>query len=100
MLTQKQIEKIVERIAINHNPEGMYGYKCECCGGTVKERLVEREAFKHRKGFVILENVPVGICDRCGYRYYHSTILRRVEEIAEGKIVPERTESIPVAYLG
>ena len=78
----------------------MYDYKCEYCGGTVKEKLIEREAFKHRKGFVILENVPVGICDKCGGRYYHSTILQRVEEIAEGKRAPERTESIPVAHLG
>jgi YgiT-type zinc finger domain-containing protein len=78
----------------------MYDYKCEYCEGTVKEKLIEREAFKHRKGFVILENVPVGICDRCGCRYYHSAILQRVEEIAEGKRVPERTESIPVSHLG
>ncbi len=78
----------------------MYGYKCEYCDGTVKERLVEKEVFKHKNGFVMLENVPVGICDKCGYRYYHSSILRRVEEIAEGKRIPERTEAIPVVCLG
>lgn len=77
----------------------MYGYKCEYCDGTVKEQLVEREAFKHRKGFVILENVPVGICDKCSYRYYHSAILQKVEEIAEGRQAPERTEPVPVVHL-
>jgi YgiT-type zinc finger domain-containing protein len=74
----------------------MYGYKCEYCEGTVKERVVDKEAFKHKNGFVILENVPVGICNECGYRYYHSTILKRVDEIAEGKRIPARTEPIPV----
>ena len=74
----------------------MYGYKCEYCDGTVQERVVEREAFKHRDGFVILENVPVGVCDKCGYRYYHSTLLRRVEEIGTRKESPERIELIPV----
>ncbi len=78
----------------------MYDYKCEYCSGTVEERQIEREAFKHRKGFVILEDIPVGICDECGYRYYHSTILKRVEEIAEGRETPEREESVPVAHLG
>jgi len=77
----------------------MYGYKCEYCEGTVKERRVEKEVFKYKDGFVMLENIPVGICNKCGYRYYHSTILKRVDEIAEGKRTPMRTESIPVAQL-
>ncbi|MBU0567132.1 YgiT-type zinc finger protein [bacterium] len=77
----------------------MYGYKCEYCEGNVIKQIVAREAFKHRAGFVILEDVPVGICNVCGYRYYHSTVLREVEEIAAGNKVPERTEAIPVAHL-
>lgn len=77
----------------------MYGYKCEYCEGTVKERLLKKDVFKHRTGFVMLEDVPVGICDRCGYRYYHSTILKKVEEVANGKCAPERTETVPVAHL-
>ena len=78
----------------------MYGYRCEYCSGTVEERQIDKEAFKHRKGFVILEDIPVGICNEYGYRYYHSTILKRVEEIAEGRETPERKESVPVAHLG
>jgi YgiT-type zinc finger domain-containing protein len=78
----------------------MYEYKCEYCDGFVKERLVKKEVFKHKSGFVMLEDVPIGICDSCGYRYYHSSILKKVEEIAEGKQAPERTEPIPVGHLG
>jgi hypothetical protein len=47
----------------------------------------------------MLEDVPVGICDECGYRYYHSSILKIIDEIANGKRLPERTEVIPVAHL-
>jgi len=75
----------------------MYGYKCETCDGMVQEQAVAVEAFKHRHGFVILENVPVGVCDKCGYRYYHSDLLHRVEEIAAKKKAPERMEMVPVA---
>jgi hypothetical protein len=75
----------------------MYGYRCEHCEGIVRERLVEREAFKHRAGFVILEKVPIGVCDMCGYRYYHASLLRRVEEIAVKRQMPERMEMVPVA---
>jgi YgiT-type zinc finger domain-containing protein len=77
----------------------MYGYRCEYCDGTVQERVIKREAFKHRRGFVILENVPIGVCDKCGYRYYHSTLLHQVEEIAANKKPPERTELVPVAVF-
>ncbi len=75
----------------------MYGYKCEYCDGTVREQVVKREAFKYRDGFVILENVPVGVCDQCDYRYYHSSLLHRVEEICTQREVPERMELVPVA---
>jgi YgiT-type zinc finger domain-containing protein len=54
----------------------MYGYVCEHCDGVVRERVVDRQAFKHRTGFVIQKNVPIGVCDTCGYRYYHSSLLR------------------------
>ena len=77
----------------------MYGYRCEYCEGTVQSRCVDREAFKHKNGFVILENVMVGVCDSCGNRYYTADILHAVHEIATGKRSPERTEEIPVSHL-
>ncbi len=75
----------------------MYGYRCEYCEGIVRPRLVEREAFKHKNGFIILENVTIGVCDVCGNRYYSADILHLVHEIATGQRKPERTELIPVA---
>jgi len=77
----------------------MYGYKCEYCDGIVRQRTVEREAFKHRAGFVILENVPIGVCDTCGNRCYHASLLRRVEEIATRRRIPERMEMVPVTVF-
>ncbi len=52
----------------------MYGYQCECCDSTVRPRQVEHEAFKHKKGFVILECIVIGGCDQCGNRYYDAEI--------------------------
>ena len=48
----------------------MYGYKCEYCEGTVRPKKVKREAFKHKTGFIILEDIVIGVCDVCGSRYY------------------------------
>jgi YgiT-type zinc finger domain-containing protein len=74
----------------------MYNFRCEHCDGTVKERRVDREALRHKGSFVILEDVPVGVCDKCGARYFHSSVLRRVAEIGRGTAPAERALEIPV----
>lgn len=78
----------------------MYGYPCEYCSGTVRAKTVEREAFKHARGFVILEQVTIGLCNRCGNRYCGADVLRLVDTIATGRLAPEGLESIPVARAG
>ena len=58
-----------------------------------------REAFKHKGGFVILENVTIGDCDSCGNRCYSADILDTVRQIATGKKAAEHNEEIPVGHL-
>ena len=79
--------------------QGPYGYQCEYCEGTVRPKKVAREAFKHEKGFIILEGIVVGICDSCGTRYYSSDILHAVHDIATGAKSFERVEEVPVSHL-
>ena len=74
----------------------MYNFACEHCDGTVRERRVEREALRHKETFVILEDVPVGVCEKCGARYFDASILRRVAAIGRGTIPPQRTLQIPI----
>lgn len=76
-----------------------YGYQCEYCEGMVRPKKVAQEAFKHKKGFVILENVTIGVCDVCGNRYYRVDIIHTVQEIAAGIRMPERIDAIPVAKV-
>jgi len=60
----------------------MYDYRCEYCTGTVRPRTVEQEVFRHPRGFVMLEQVTIGVCDMCGNRYYSADLLHQVEELA------------------
>ena len=60
----------------------------------MKPLSVARESFKHKSGFVILEDVEIGVCDRCGNRYYSAEILHAVHEVGTGERVPERTEAV------
>lgn len=81
------------------NNNSTYGYPCEYCEGSARPKKVEREAFKHKKGFIILEDVVIGVCDVCGSRYYSADILHTVHDIANGTRPFERLEKIPVAHL-
>ena len=77
----------------------MYGYRCEYCERTVQARTVKQEASKNHDGFVILENVAIGVCNNCGNRYYSANILHTVNAVATGGKSLERTEQIPVVHL-
>jgi len=45
---------------------------------------------------VIIENVPVGVCQHCGERYYPASVVEAMEHIAQSRAEPERTIIVPV----
>ncbi|MBI4583254.1 MAG: YgiT-type zinc finger protein [Planctomycetes bacterium] len=74
----------------------MYDFTCEHCEGKVRKRRVEREAFRHKRGFVVLKEVPIGVCENCGARYFDASVVRRVAEIARGLKPSDGTIEVPV----
>ncbi len=83
----------------NTTKKALYGQKCEHCQGRVRPKKIDREAFKHKKGFVILEGVTIGVCNACGMRYYSADILHEVHDIATGVKAYDRIEKIPVSHM-
>jgi YgiT-type zinc finger domain-containing protein len=77
----------------------MYDYNCEHCKGIVREKIVAREIFKYQQGFVILEGAPIGVCDQCGTRYYHASLLHRVAEVATSRSAIDKIEKVPVVHF-
>lgn len=74
------------------------GETCEYCGGTIMEKRVDL----HRKvngKYVLIENVPAGVCTQCGTRYYAANVLKTIEEIICGRGKAEREELVPVYSL-
>ena len=74
----------------------MYNFTCEHCGGMVRSRRVEKEALRHKGNFVILEDVPIGVCEKCGARYFDASVMRRAAEIDRSTTSAKRTITIPV----
>jgi len=55
--------------------------RCENCGGTVKPRKVTVDLRRGPRLFVFY-NVRVGVCTKCGERYYPGPVLERLDELA------------------
>lgn len=68
---------------------------CEYCGGPVVEKLVS-EYERSGNQLVVIENVPVGVCQRCGERYYLASVVEAMEHIVQTRAAPERTIIVPV----
>lgn len=52
---------------------------CSFCGGRVQERLVSKACWWGDQLVAIVENVPAGVCDQCGERYYKVVTLKQIE---------------------
>ena len=74
------------------------GETCEYCGGPI----VEKRVTLHRKvkgSYVLIENVPAGVCQQCGMRYYAANVLKTIEESVRGRRRAEREVVVPVYAL-
>ena len=72
--------------------------RCEYCGGFIIEKRVDL----HRKikgKYVLIENVPAGVCTECGTRYYAANVLKTIEETIRRRQKAEREVLVPVYSL-
>jgi YgiT-type zinc finger domain-containing protein len=74
------------------------GETCEYCGGPIIERRVTLHR-KVKKKYVLIENVPAGVCTQCGMRYFAANVLKTVEESVRGRKPAEREVVVPVYAL-
>jgi len=58
----------------------MYKYDdCTFCGGRVSERKVQKVCWWGEKLMAIMDNVPAGVCQQCGEKYYQAKVLKEIE---------------------
>ena len=71
------------------------GETCEYCGGEI----IEKRVTLHRKvkgNYVLIENVPAGVCTECGTRYFAANVLKIIEESVCGRKRASREVVVPV----
>ena len=74
------------------------GETCEYCGGDI----IEKRVTLHRKvkgNYVLLEDVPAGVCMGCGTRYYAANVLKTIDESIRGRLKADREILVSVYSL-
>jgi YgiT-type zinc finger domain-containing protein len=72
----------------------MIGSVCEYCDGRVlSTRSTER--FTVRGTVLVIDNCPVGLCPKCGEKYYSAQVLRRVESLAKSLQCGKHVKRVP-----
>jgi YgiT-type zinc finger domain-containing protein len=74
------------------------GERCEYCHGLIKEKNTEMSR-KVKGKYVVIENVPTGVCSECGTRYYSANILKSIEETIRGRRKAKKEVRVPVYSL-
>ncbi|MCX6639103.1 MAG: YgiT-type zinc finger protein [bacterium] len=57
---------------------------CEYCDGTIEPQVV-RAQFSFMKEIIFIDNVPAGVCNHCGERYYDADVYKHMEYIAKNR---------------
>ena len=69
---------------------------CTFCGGRVQERLVTKACWWGDQLVAIVTNVPAGVCDQCGERYYKASVLKEIEALLQKR---EALKSVTVPLV-
>ena len=72
--------------------------RCEYCSEIIVEKTIDLPR-KIGEKYVLIENVPAGVCKGCGTRYYSANVLKNIEMIAQGRRKVEREVSMAVYSL-
>ncbi|MBI4788697.1 MAG: YgiT-type zinc finger protein [Chloroflexi bacterium] len=74
------------------------GEICEYCGGAIVEKRVTLHR-QVRGQYVLIENVPAGVCAQCATRYYTANVLKTIDASLRGRRQVERQVVVPVYSL-
>jgi YgiT-type zinc finger domain-containing protein len=71
---------------------------CSFCGGEVKRDKVEL-VYQYKGKLYVFQNVPAGVCQQCGEKYFTAKIAKEIEHRIRTKKEWAKTIVVPVDVL-
>ena len=57
---------------------------CEFCEGRTVKKKVKRQHWLRGRLYIV-ENVEAEVCTECGERYFHATVLDKIDRMLESE---------------
>ena len=97
---QVAIEVIKERVSqgkyvISYTHTEKMRQRCYFCKGQVTKQRVSAD-FRWGNELVVIEDVPAGVCEQCGEKYFSAEVYKEMERIAKIKVRPVRQITVDV----
>ncbi len=71
---------------------------CSFCSGLVEENRIDYD-YRRKGHFLVITNVPAGVCRQCGEKYFDPAVLKRMDktyhDILDRQRRPDRLLEIP-----
>jgi YgiT-type zinc finger domain-containing protein len=71
---------------------------CEFCGGETVKKKVKRQHWLRKKLYIV-ENVEAQVCQECGERYFHATVLDAIDEFLSKEHAVKENLNVEVVSL-
>lgn len=74
-------------------------HPCHFCGGKVSEQKVTVDYRWGEELITVIKNVPAGVCEVCGEKYFKAQIIKAMEKTARSRRKPQGVLQVPVRKL-
>lgn len=68
---------------------------CYFCKGKVVETKVKVD-FRWGRKLKVIENVPAGVCQQCGEKYFQAAVYKAMEKLAASRAKPTARVTVDV----
>jgi len=73
--------------------------QCHFCGGQVSEQKVTVDYRWGEELITVIKNVPAGVCEVCGEKYFKADVVKAMEKTARSRRKPKEVLQVPVREL-
>ena len=72
--------------------------ECYFCKGRVVQEKVNVD-FRWGRKLKVIENVPAGVCQQCGEKYFHAAVYKVMEKLAVSRAKPVARLTVDVVQF-